>query len=75
MLNARNVPLLIKYLYVEAVTIKDICFIGHNYFVVWICFCAGTENNWKFDVTFNHLGGGSEVIKFGISNLQVYVTP
>jgi len=36
---------------------------------------GGTENNWKFDVTFNHLGGGSEVIKFGISNLQVYVTP
>jgi hypothetical protein len=37
--------------------------------------CGQTTSEWKFDVTFNHYGGGSEVIKFGISNLQIYVTP
>jgi hypothetical protein len=37
--------------------------------------CGLTTSEWKFDVTFNHYGGGSEVIKFGISNLQIYVTP
>lgn len=33
------------------------------------------ESEWKFDVTFNKTDGTSEVIKFGISNTQIYVTP
>ena len=32
-------------------------------------------SEWKFDLTFNKVSGGSETIKFGMSNLQVYMTP
>lgn len=33
------------------------------------------NSNWKFNVIFNHVGGGSEIILFNPSNLRVYVTP
>lgn len=33
------------------------------------------RSQWKFNVAFNHVGGGSETILFNMSNLQVYVTP
>ncbi len=36
---------------------------------------GGATSQWNFDVTFNHYGGGSEVIKFGMSNLRFYITP
>ena len=32
-------------------------------------------SQWNFDVAFNLVGGGTETIKFGLSNLQVYATP
>lgn len=32
-------------------------------------------SQWNFDVVFNLVGGGTETIKFGLSNLQVYATP
>jgi hypothetical protein len=37
--------------------------------------CGAQYGVWNFDVTFNHVGGGSEVIKFGISNLNQYLVP
>lgn len=37
--------------------------------------CGLLTSNWKFNVTFNHVGGSSEVIKFNPSNLQIYITP
>jgi hypothetical protein len=37
--------------------------------------CGAFRSNWKFNVTFNYVGGGNEVIRFNPSNLQVYVTP
>lgn len=36
---------------------------------------GSTTSNWKFDVIFNLVGGGSDTIKFGLSNFQVYLTP
>lgn len=33
------------------------------------------RGNWKFNVTFNYVGGGNESILFNPSNLNVYVTP
>jgi hypothetical protein len=33
------------------------------------------DSNWKFDVNFNLVGGGTQTIKFGLSDLQVYITP
>jgi hypothetical protein len=32
-------------------------------------------SEWKFDLSFNKVSGGTDTIKFGLSNLQVYVTP
>lgn len=37
--------------------------------------CGALTSNWKFNVTFNYVGGGSEIILFNPSNLQIYVTP
>lgn len=36
---------------------------------------GGSTSEWKFDLTFNKTTSGTEVIKTGISNLQVYITP
>lgn len=33
------------------------------------------ESEWKFDLTFNKTTSGTQVIKTGISNLQMYITP
>lgn len=42
-------------------------------YIYWIN--GDMTSQWNFDVTFNHYGGGSEVIKFGMSNINFYVTP
>ena len=38
-------------------------------------FLLGQGGNWNFDVGFNHVGGGSETINFGMNNLRFYLTP
>jgi len=37
--------------------------------------CGDRASVWNFDLTFNHVGGGSEVIKTGLSNLMQYLVP
>lgn len=37
--------------------------------------CGALTSNWKFNVNFSHVGGGSETILFNLSNFQVFVTP
>jgi hypothetical protein len=37
--------------------------------------CGARASIWNFDLTFNHVGGGSEVIKTGLSNLMQYLVP
>ena len=37
--------------------------------------CGAFRSNWKFNVVFNHVGGGNETILFNMSNLNAYVTP
>lgn len=41
---------------------------------IYLLFGAAADE-WKFNVKFNHNGGGDETIKFGLSNLKFYVTP
>lgn len=36
---------------------------------------GSATSEWKFDLTFNKVSGGTQVIKTGISNLQMYITP
>ena len=37
--------------------------------------CGPMVSVWNFDLTFNYVGGGSEVIKFGLSNIMQYLVP
>ena len=37
--------------------------------------CGQLTNNWKFNVNFNYVPGGSETILFNLSNLRVFITP
>lgn len=38
-------------------------------------YIASVPENFVYNVTFNHLGGGSESIEFGMNNLRFYITP
>lgn len=33
------------------------------------------QGKWEFDVAFDHVGGGSENIRLGLSSMRAYVTP
>lgn len=37
--------------------------------------CGPMTSVWNFDLTFNYVGGGSEAIKFGLSNTMQYLVP
>ena len=38
-------------------------------------YIASSTDNLLYNVNFNHIGGGSEEIQFGMNNLRFYITP
>lgn len=59
------------WIYNKDGTTWNIC----DQYMYMLCGSTQAQSSWKFDVIFNHVGGGNETIKFNPSNLAIYVTP